>query len=94
MHARADHPHRPRRRRLALPATGGAKQITALDVCGTDGCTRITDRSVLHSFEEGSALAEAPPAGRHVSYALRVRVRDEAGAARTGGRPSGFRRPT
>ena len=69
---------------LALPATAGAKQITALDVCGTDGCTRITDRSVLHSFEEGSALAEAPPAGRHVSYALRARVRDEAGAARTG----------
>ena len=69
---------------LALPATAGAKQITALDVCGTDGCTRIADRSVLRSFEEGSALAEAPPAGRRVSYALRVRVRDEAGVARTG----------
>ena len=38
---------------LALPATAGAKQITALDVCGTDGCTRISDRSVLHSFEAG-----------------------------------------
>jgi hypothetical protein len=69
---------------LALPATAGAKEITALDLCGTDGCTRISDRSVLHSFEEGSALAEAPPAGRHRSYALRVRVRDEAGVARTG----------
>jgi hypothetical protein len=69
---------------LALPATAGAKQVTALDVCGTDGCTRIADRSVLHSFEEGSALAQAPPAGRHRSYALRVRVRDESGVARTG----------
>ena len=85
MHARADHPrHLAALAALALPATAGAKQITALDVCGTDGCTRIADRSVLHSFEEGSALAEAPPAGRHVSYALRVRVRDEAGVARTG----------
>ena len=69
---------------LALPATAGAKEITALDVCGTDGCTRIADRSVLHGFEEGSALAEAPPAGRHRSYTLRILVRDEAGVARTG----------
>ena len=69
---------------LALPAAAGAKQITALEVCGTDDCTRIADRSVLRSFEEGSALAEAPPAGRHRSYLLRVRVRDEAGVGRTG----------
>jgi hypothetical protein len=69
---------------LALPATAGAKAITALDVCGTDGCTRIVDRSVLHSFEEGSAVAQAPPPGRHRSYTLRVRVRDESGAARGG----------
>ena len=61
---------------LALPATAGAKEITALEVCGTDGCTRVADRSVLRSFEEGSALAEAPPAGRHRSYSLRIRVRD------------------
>ena len=69
---------------LALPAAAGANEITALEVCGTDGCTRIADRSVLRSFEEGSALAEAPPAGRHRSYSLRVVVRDEAGAAQTG----------
>jgi hypothetical protein len=69
---------------LALPAAAGAKEITALEVCGTDGCTRIADRSVLRSFEEGSALAEAPPGGRHRSYALRVRVRDEEGVVRTG----------
>jgi len=69
---------------LALPAAAGAKEITALEVCGTDGCTRVADRSVLRSFEEGSALAEAPPAGRHRSYSLRIRVRDEAGVARLG----------
>jgi hypothetical protein len=69
---------------LALPAAAGAKEITALDVCGTDGCTRIADRSVLRGFEQGSELAEAPPAGRHRSYLLRIRIRDEAGAARTG----------
>ncbi|HEX6744116.1 MAG TPA: GPS-CTERM domain-containing protein [Solirubrobacteraceae bacterium] len=68
---------------LALPAAAGAKEITALEVCGTDGCTRISDRSVLRGFEQGGELAEAPPAGRHRSYALRVRVRD-AGVERTG----------
>jgi hypothetical protein len=69
---------------LALPAAAGAKEITALDVCGSDGCTRISDRSVLRGFEQGSELAEAPPAGRHRSYVLRVEVRDETGVARTG----------
>ena len=69
---------------LALPAVAGAKKIIALEVCGTDGCTRIADRSVLRGFEQGSELAEAPPAGRHRSYLLRIRIRDEAGTARTG----------
>ncbi len=69
---------------LALPTAAGAKEITALDVCGTDGCTRISNRSVLRGFEQGSEFAEAAPAGRHRSYVLRVRVRDEAGVARTG----------
>ena len=64
-------------------------------MCGTDGCTRISDRSVLRGFEQGSELAEAPPAGRHRSYALRVRVRDEAGVAADGlDARSGCRRRT
>jgi hypothetical protein len=71
---------------LALPATAGAKEIRALDVCGTDGCTRIADRSVLRSFEQGSELAEAAPAGRHSSYLLRVRIRDDMGVSRIGWR--------
>jgi hypothetical protein len=69
---------------LALPAAAAAKEITGLDVCGTDGCTRIADRSVLRGLEQGSELAEAAPAGRHSSYLLRVRIRDDTGASRTG----------
>ncbi len=69
---------------LALPATAGAKEVSSLDVCGTDGCTRIAERDVLRSFEQGSALAEAAPAGRHRSYLVRVRLRDDGGVARTG----------
>ena len=69
---------------LALPATAGAKEVTAVDVCGTDGCTRIDDRAALRAFEQGSELAQAPPAGRQRSYRLRVRVRDETGASQVG----------
>jgi hypothetical protein len=69
---------------LGLPAAAAAKEVVALDVCGTDGCTRISDRDTLRTFEEGSALAEAPPAGRRRSYLLRVRIRDEAGMAQVG----------
>ena len=69
---------------LALPAGAAAKEIVALDVCGTDGCTRISDRDTLRGFEDGSALAEAAPAGRHRAYLLRVRIRDEAGKVQVG----------
>jgi hypothetical protein len=71
---------------LALPAGAAAKEIVALDVCGTDGCTRISDRETLRSFEQGSGLAEAAPAGRLRAYELRVRIRDEAGKAQVGWR--------
>jgi hypothetical protein len=69
---------------LAVPTAAAAKEVVALDVCGTDGCTRISDRDTLRSFDEGSALAEAAPAGRLRSYLLRVRIRDEAGMAQVG----------
>ena len=69
---------------LALPAGAVAKEVTALEVCGTDGCTRIADRATLRGFEEGSALAEAAPAGRHRAYLLRVLIRDEAGKVQVG----------
>jgi hypothetical protein len=59
---------------LALPGAAAAKEISAIQVCGTDGCTRIVDRTVLRAFEQGSEMAEAAPSGRHRSYELRVRV--------------------
>jgi hypothetical protein len=71
---------------LALPGAAAAKEISAIDVCGTDGCTRIVDRAVLRGFEQGTELAEAAPAGRHSAYELRVRIRvpDEQAASDTG----------
>jgi hypothetical protein len=64
---------------LALPAAAAAKEVTALDVCGTDGCTRISDHASLRGFEQGGDLAEAAPSGLQRSYLLRVRMRDDAG---------------
>jgi hypothetical protein len=69
---------------LAVPAGAAAKEVTAVDVCGTDGCTRIEDRATLRAFEQGSELAQAPPAGRQRSYRLRIRVRDDTGASHAG----------
>ena len=69
---------------LAAPGAAAAKEVSALDVCGTDGCTRIADRAVLGSFEQGTSLAEAAPAGPHRFYELRVRVRDDTGGSVTG----------
>jgi hypothetical protein len=69
---------------LSAPGAAAAKEVSALDVCGSDGCTRITDRAVLRGFEQGTELAEAAPAGRHRSYELRVRVRDDTGASVAG----------
>jgi hypothetical protein len=69
---------------LALPAAAAAKEVSALDVCGTDGCTRITDHATLLAFEQGSELAEAPPTGPQRSYAVRVRIRHDDGASQTG----------
>jgi hypothetical protein len=69
---------------LALPAAAGAKEVAAVEVCGTDGCTRIDDRATLRAFEQGSELAEAAPAGRQPSYRLRVRVRTDSAKTQVG----------
>jgi hypothetical protein len=63
---------------LALPATAGAKEITAVSVCGADGCTRLTDRASLDAFMRAGGLAEEAPSAPQRSYVLRVRV-DEPG---------------
>ena len=64
---------------LAFPAAAAAKEVTAIDVCGANGCTRIADRSALRSFEQGSEMAAAAPAGRQPSYLLRIRMREREG---------------
>jgi MYXO-CTERM domain-containing protein len=64
---------------VALPAAAAAKEVSALDVCGADGCTRLTDRVALRAFEQGGDLAEAAPAGLQRSYVLRVHMRDQNG---------------
>lgn len=69
---------------LALPGAAAAKEVSAVDVCGTDGCTRIDDRAALRAFEQGSELAQAPPAGRQRSYLLRVRIRADSAQSRVG----------
>jgi hypothetical protein len=61
---------------LAFPAAAAAKEVTSIDVCGTNGCGRIADRSTLSAFEEGSATAAAAPAGLQRSYLLRIRMRE------------------
>ena len=70
---------------LALPGAAAAKEVSAIQVCGTDGCTRIVDRAVLRAFEQGTEMAEAAPSGRHRSYELRVRVRVPAAHPRQPG---------
>jgi hypothetical protein len=61
---------------LAFPAAAAAKEVTSIDVCGANGCTRIADRATLRAFEEGSEMAAAAPAGLQPSYLLRVRMRE------------------
>ena len=62
---------------LALPTVAHAKEVSRLDVCGTDGCTKVVAASALHAFQEGSALAVAAPSGAQRSYTIRVHVRVE-----------------
>src|SRR5256885_9046726 len=64
---------------VALPGAAAAKEVSAVDVCGADGCTRLTDRAALSAFEQGGDLAEAAPTGLRRSYLLRVHIRDHAG---------------
>jgi hypothetical protein len=64
---------------VVLPAAAAGKELSALDVCGADGCTRLTDHAALTAFEQDGDLAEAAPAGLQRSYLLRVHMRDDAG---------------
>jgi hypothetical protein len=64
---------------LALPAAAGAKEITAVTVCGAEACTRLTDHASLDAFTHAGGMAEEAPSTPQRSYRLRVRV-SEPGA--------------
>jgi hypothetical protein len=64
---------------LAVPAAAGAKEITAVSVCGAHACTHLTDRASLDAFMRAGGMAEEAPARPQRSYRLRVRV-SEPGA--------------
>jgi hypothetical protein len=64
---------------LAFPAAAAAKEVTRVDVCGADGCGRITDHAALEAFMEGDDLAAEVPYGARPSYLLEVYVRDDQG---------------
>jgi len=64
---------------LALPAAAAAKEVTRVDVCGADGCGRITDHDSLQAFMEGDDQPARVPDGAQRSYTLKVRVRADEG---------------
>jgi len=51
---------------LALPAAAQAKEVTALVVCGTNGCHTIRDKAVLLAFMNQGVQAAAPD--RHAPF--------------------------
>jgi hypothetical protein len=61
---------------LVFPAAAAAKEVTSIDVCGTNGCSRLADRATLRAFEDGSGMAAAAPAGLQRSYLLRIHMRE------------------
>ena len=66
---------------LAFPAVATAKEVTRVDVCGADGCGRISDHGSLEAFMEGDDQPATVPFGPQRSYTLRVRMRAEEGEA-------------
>jgi hypothetical protein len=69
---------------LALPTAAAAKELTALDVCGTDGCTRITEREALDGFMRSDDLSASAPKGPQRSYVLRTRITEGEGESAHG----------
>lgn len=69
---------------LALPTTAAAKELIALDVCGTDGCTRITEREALDGFMRSDDLSASAPKGPQSSYVLRTRITEGEGETAQG----------
>jgi hypothetical protein len=64
---------------LAFPAAAAAKEVTRVDVCGADGCGRITDHGSLQAFMEGDDQPATVPFGAQRSYTLKVHLRADEG---------------
>lgn len=56
----------------ALPATAGAKEVTAVKVCGSSGCNEVTDSTALKPFLNGSQPSETfqAPVGSYYSVTM------------------------
>ena len=66
---------------LALPAAAAAKEVSALTVCGSDGCKRITAHAALRGFMDGGYETLAPERGG-AFFRVKVAMRhagDDAG---------------
>jgi hypothetical protein len=61
---------------LALPATGSAKEVGALTVCGSDGCKKITAHAALQGFMDGGYETLAPQRGGPF-FTVKVAMRHE-----------------
>jgi hypothetical protein len=57
---------------LALPASAGAKELTALSVCGTDGCHTTRDRAELRTAM--NVVPQADPNEQHRFFRLRLHI--------------------
>jgi hypothetical protein len=61
---------------IAFPAAAAAKEVTRVDVCGADGCTRVNDHATMEAFMQGGDMAQAGPARPQRSYLLKVYMRE------------------
>ncbi len=61
---------------LALPAAATAKEMTAVETCGVDGCRTVRDRDVLSRLEQsaGESDVRGAPARPAPFYVVRVTV--------------------
>jgi hypothetical protein len=61
---------------LALPGAASAKELTAVETCGVDGCRTVRDRDVLSRFEQsaGESDVRVAPARPAPFYVVRVTV--------------------
>jgi hypothetical protein len=75
---------------LALPAAAGAKEISAVSVCGTNGCRTIADRDALRSFMNDANVQVAPS---NATPFLRLRVKVTHDGEDLGGWTAQWMRP-